>query len=60
MKILKKRSCLLVALSAIFIHIFFVNLANAISLIYFYRGVNDRPNGAAHVRRNGATLKWQN
>ncbi len=22
--------------------------------------VNDRPNGATHVRRNGATLKWQN
>ena len=22
--------------------------------------VDDRPNGATHVRRNGATLKWQN
>ena len=37
---IQKRSCLIVALSAIFIHIFFVNLANAISLIYVYRGNN--------------------
>ena len=25
-----------------------------------YDNVDDRPNGATHVRRNGATLKWQN
>jgi len=27
---------------------------------YFLYGDDDRPNGATHVRRNGATLKWQN
>jgi hypothetical protein len=25
-----------------------------------YTCVNDHPNGATHVRPNGATLKWQN
>ena len=40
MKILKKRSYFFVALSAIFLLTFFVNLANAISLIYVYRGNN--------------------
>jgi len=28
--------------------------------VYCASNVNDRPKGATHVRRNGATLKWQN
>jgi Na+/H+ antiporter NhaC len=34
--------------------------ANFILMAIGYTGVNDRPNGATHDRRNGATLKWQN
>ena len=40
MKILKNGSYFLVVLSSIFLQILFVNLANAISLIYVYRGNN--------------------